>query len=84
MVISAVLALTLLYPASAADNSYSIRVSCTIPALPGQNMPILKEQKITNIKELTNTPAMFQKDTKETRTIQGEKLLLDVETIYNR
>jgi len=79
-----VLAIALLHPAIAADNSYSIRVSCAIPALPGQNMPILQEQRIINIKEQTSSPVMFQKDTKETRTIQGEKLSLDVETLYNR
>lgn len=84
LIISIVLAITLLDPAIAADNTSLIRISCTIPALPGKNMPILQEQRITNIKEPAATPVMFQKDTKEARVIRGEKLLLDLETFYNR
>ena len=84
LVISAVLSMALLYPAIAADNSYSVRISCIIPALPGQNLPIIQEPKITNTIEQINSPAVFQKDTQEVRVIAGEKLLLDVETLYNR
>jgi len=84
LVISAVLTLALLFPAIAADNSYSVRISCIIPALPGQNMPILKEPEITNTKEQIKSPAMFQKDTQEIRVIAGRKLLLNVKTLYSR
>ena len=84
LVISAVLTMGLLYPTLAADNSYSIRISCIIPAIPGQNMPILQEPRITNTKEQINSPAMFQKNTQETRITAGGKLLFDVETLYSR
>ncbi len=84
LVISAVLTMGLLYTAIAANNSYSIRVSCIIPAIPGQNMPILKEPGITKIKGQTNLPAIFQKYTQEMRVIAGEELFTNVETLYSR
>ena len=84
LVISAVLTIALLCPAIAADNSYSVRISCIIPAIPGQNLPILQEPRITNIKEQVNSPAVFQKDTQEMRVIAGEKILSNVETLYSR
>lgn len=84
LIISAVLSIALLYPAIAADNSHSVRISCIIPVIPGQNTPILKEPEITNITKQSNLPAIFQKDTQETRVVAGEKLLLDVETLYSR
>jgi hypothetical protein len=84
LVISAVLTMALLCPAIAADNSYSVRISCIIPAIPGQNMAILQESRITNTKEQVNSPVIFQKDTQEMRIIAGEKLLLDVKTLYSR
>jgi hypothetical protein len=84
LVISAGLTMALLLPAIAADNSYSIRISCMIPAIPGQNVPILLEPRITNAKEQINAPIMFQKDTQEIRVTAGEKLLFDVETLYSR
>jgi hypothetical protein len=76
--------MALLYPAIAADNSYSVRISCIIPAIPGENMPILQETRITNTKEQVNSAVIFQKDTQEMRIIAGEKLLLDVKTFYSR
>ena len=84
LVISAVLTMALLFPAIAADNSYAIRISCIIPVIPGQNVPILQETRITNTKEQINSPAMFQKDTQEIRAIAGEKVSLNVETLYSR
>jgi hypothetical protein len=84
LIISAVSIMALLYPAIAADNSYSIRISCIIPAIPGQNVPILPEPRITNAKEQVNSAVIFQKDTQEMRIISGEKLLLDVKTLYSR
>jgi len=84
LIVSVILSAALLHPASAADNSYAIRISCTIPALPGQNMPILQEQRIANIKVQASTPVMFQKNTQETRTIQEKKSLVDLQTLYNR
>ncbi|MDO8662464.1 MAG: hypothetical protein Q7K98_04495 [Candidatus Omnitrophota bacterium] len=84
LIISAVFTLALLYPVMAADNSYSVRISCIIPAIPGKNMPILQEPRVTNTKEQANSPAIFQKDTQEIRVIAGEKLLLDLETLYSR
>lgn len=79
-----VLTMALLYPAIAADNSCAIRISCIIPVIPGKNMPILLEPRITNTKEQVNSPAIFQKDTQEIRVISGEKILLDVKTLYSR
>ena len=84
MVISALLTMPLLYPVIAADNSYSVRISCIIPAIPGKNMPIIQEPKIKNTKEQFNSPAIYQKDTQEMRVIAGKKLLLDVKTFYSR
>ena len=83
LVISAVLSIVLLYPALAANNSYSVRIACIIPAIPGQNMPILQETRLTNMKKQDNSSVIFQKDTQEMRVMAGEKLLLDVETLYS-
>jgi hypothetical protein len=84
LVISVILTMALFFPVIAADNSYSIRISCMIPTIPGKNVPILLEPMITNTKKQINTPIMFQKDTQETRATAEGKLLLDVETLYSR
>jgi len=84
LVIFAALTMPLSYPAIAADNSYSVRISCIIPAIPGQNMPILQEPVIIGTEKRVNSPAIFQKDTQEMRVIAGEKMLTDVETLYSR
>ena len=84
LVISAVLNIALLHTAIAADNSYSVRISCIIPAIPGKNMPILQETRITNTKEQVNSPTILQKDTQEMRINAEGKLLLNVATFYNR
>lgn len=82
--ISVILSASLLCPATAADNVYSVRISCIIPAIPGQNMPILQEPRITNTKEQINSPAIFQKDTQEMRITAEGKQLLEIETLYSR
>ncbi|MDO8489735.1 MAG: hypothetical protein Q7S42_06505 [Candidatus Omnitrophota bacterium] len=84
LVISTALTMSLLFPAIAADNSYSVRISCIIPAITGKNIPILPETRITNTREQINSPVILQKDTQEIRISMGKKVLSDVETLYSR
>jgi hypothetical protein len=77
-----------------ASDSTTIRVSCTIPEIPGVNTPLLKEQQTTAnttpyIKSdpqqyTNNAPVAFQKDTTEIRMINGHAAQLEVRTIYSR
>jgi hypothetical protein len=74
-----------------AGESTSIRLSCIIPAVPGVNVPLVKENassatETKNIEKQTNlySQVMFQKETQETRNTEGQKLLVKVETIYSR
>jgi len=84
LAISSLLAMVSTYPAIAADNSSSIRISCIIPAIPGKNVPILQETKSANTKNQVNSLVILQKDTQETKVIGEEKLLLEVKTLYSR
>jgi hypothetical protein len=85
---------------SLAGDSASISVSCTIPAIPGVNVPLIaedaKEQPQSNysaaVVENVNLPieksntviAMFQKDSEEIRKVAGENYLVTLNTIYTR
>lgn len=97
-----VIVITLLFSVSfvLAENSYSIAVSCTIPAISGVNVPLIQEKtakpdlnnnpaatdQFANLtpEEINNTPAMFQKDTEEIRWVKGEKYIVTLKTIYSR
>lgn len=97
-----IIVITLLFSTSfvLAGNSYSIAVSCTIPAIPGVNVPLIQEKTAkpelnnnsaatdqnANLpqEEINNTPAMFQKDTEEVRWVEGEKDIVTLKTIYSR
>lgn len=90
IIVSLILVLFLVELAHA-ENSASIAVSCTIPAIPGVNVPLIQE-KTPNLElntaqeEIadTNTAVVFQKDTEEIRLAEGEKSLVNVQTFYNR
>jgi len=75
-----------------ADNNATIKISCTIPEMPGINLPLVQEkqnsspvkhQTSENI-ELRTSPSMLQKDTKEQRSVSGEKLVVEVKTVYRK
>jgi hypothetical protein len=76
---------TLFFPAVRAEsNTYTIRIACVIPAVPGKNVPIVKEIKPSNTKEQISANLVLQKDTKETRVIDGNKSEVQVQTFYSR
>jgi len=77
-----------------AGDSATIRMSCTIPQVPGVNIGIVKEnQTLQNAflsetletqELITNIPIAFQKDSKEMRMINGHTIQLEIRTIYSR
>lgn len=84
LVIAMTLNAFLLQAAAAENNTYSIRIACVIPAVPGKNVPIVKETKPSNTKERISANLVIQKDTKETRVIEGKSSEVQVKTFYNR
>lgn len=83
-ILSLFLITSFINPALASDNAYSIRISCIIPAIPGQNMPLVKEQKVQAINKQESSPVMFQKETKEIRVRAEKKETVEVKTFYQR
>lgn len=73
---------------SLASDNISIPVSCTIPAVPGLNAPLIKEEtvKTGETEEIkTDSPIMIQEDTKkEIRLADGRTISVIVQTIYSR
>lgn len=81
-----------------AGDSLSLSISCTIPAIPGLNAPLIEEetsrietgtsaqQKPESGKETQpQTPALIQQDTQEEKIIsEGQKSLVTVKTLYSR
>ena len=76
---------------SFAGETTSIKIACVIPAIPGENVPLVEEsitiqdpEEINMEQELSQSPSMFQKDEEILRKVKGEKTLLKVKTIYSR
>ncbi len=84
---------------SLAGDSASISISCTIPAIPGINVPLITEETkglglnnstaaeknaVSAGEEINNTTALFQKDTEEIRRLEGKNCLVTLKTIYSR
>jgi hypothetical protein len=76
----------------------SFTISCTIPAIPGLNAPLIVEEKpqtnvanpapTTTVKSQTETqeqaPAMIQEEQKERKTSENQDTLVIVKTVYSR
>ena len=81
-----------------AGDNLSIPISCTIPAIPGVNVPLIEEEtfktktdtpqqpKVESQQETQpQTPAMIQEDTQGEMVIsEDQKSLIIVKTIYSR
>lgn len=81
-----------------AGDTLSLSISCTIPAIPGVNAPLIEEETLTtkedpNIKEKIESqeaiqpqsPAMIQQDNQEEKLMYGgQNSLVLVKTIYSR
>ena len=82
-----------------AGDNLSMSISCTIPAIPGLNAPLIEEEtsktdmdvpvqsKTESQTEVQSpAPAMIEQDTQEEKVIQEEdqKSLVMLKTIYSR
>lgn len=70
---------------SEAGNSVSLQVSCTIPAVPGLNVPLLENNNIVNNIPVDLTPAKTESD----KTLMRAETAQDstgrtIQTIYSR
>jgi hypothetical protein len=91
LVIFALLTIGFVQLVSAGDSA-TIRISCTIPTIPGVNVPIQKENQLATTtipitikpQESNNLPVAFQKDTLENRMVNGQTTQFEVRTIYSR
>lgn len=78
------------YSAVSAGDSFSFSVSCSIPAIPGVNVPMLEEEKIRpaakdDRQAEENTPSQIEQDSKKEREADnGQKEMVLVKTIYAR
>lgn len=86
-IISAIISLLLAGVACAGDN-LSLSISCTIPAIPGLNAPLIEEEtlKVESQKEIQpQSPTMIQQDNQEEKLMYEEQnSLVLVKTIYSR
>lgn len=64
---------------AAASDSYSVKVSCTIPAVPGLNVPIVEEEKPVIPQE-----TMVLNSVEQEARIKEEGPLVLVKTVYAR
>ncbi len=89
------LAVLLMVSTAWAGDSATIRMSCTIPAIPGVNAPpFIKENLINDGKteEMVKKNAtategeqfIEKEETKETLLAQGEKVTTKIRTVYSR
>jgi hypothetical protein len=73
---------------AAGSDSYSIKVSCTIPAVPGINVPIIEEEQPATPQEIMafNSKKQEAQLEKEQLTPSGEEgsSLVLVKSIYTR
>jgi len=81
-----------------AGDGISLSISCTIPAIPGVNVPLIEEETLktqtdTHIAQKTEpqketqseTPTMIQEDNQEEKLIGEEQnSLVLVKTLYSR
>lgn len=82
-----------------AQDSFSISVSCSIPAVPGLNAPLIEEEtpRVTETDEFTQkdaknqeeirleSPTLLQEDKeKQIQLAEGETSTVIVQTIYSR
>ena len=73
-----------------AGDSYSIKISCVIPAIPGFNAPTIIEKTAVKpqaeepvYKESNNNKGMIQKETKKEIISSGqEPALIALQTVY--
>lgn len=100
MIIPMLVMLTLAYADTGlAGDSLSLSVSCTIPAIPGVNSPLIEEEKISETEvdtatkpmskpqeePLPESPQMIQQDSQEEETVDdGQRSVVIVRTIYSR
>ena len=66
-------------PVALAGDSASLPVSCTIPAIPGVNVPLLEKEQIQVVPE---SEELIQQQTEENTSVTSEQLL--VKTYYAR
>ena len=97
LVISLIIVLSLIDVTQANDN-FSISVSCSIPAVPGLNVPFIEKETLETQADTAATQqvesqqesqpqslSMIQQDTQEEKKIsQEQKSLVLVKTIYSR
>jgi hypothetical protein len=78
--------------ALAGSNSYSIMVSCTIPAIPGVNVPLVVEESVVSRNQVATTNLEEQKAPEKEDQIEKEQTLPSAQegtlvltkTIYSR
>ena len=70
---------------ASAQDAISLSVSCTIPAIPGVNAPLVEEEAVSQAGEQATeqTPELTQEDSLQEVDSQDQPLLI-VRTIYSR
>jgi len=95
-IIALIMILTFTWMAQEGD-SFSFGESCTIPAIPGVNAPLVEEERQNTKVEASaqkeepqkepsaQSPALIQQDSQEEKTTaQEQKILATVKTVYSR
>jgi hypothetical protein len=93
-ILAGLLVLLMVSPLWAGD-SVTISMSCTIPAIPGVNAPAIMPEALMrnsqredvakeNIPATVGEELIEKEERKETLLAQGEKVTVEVKTIYTR
>lgn len=68
----------------AGSTSYGIPVSCTIPAIPGVNAPLVKQETLTAGPQLASLAESAQTIEKEQLSTTQDGILILTKTFYSR
>ena len=79
------IAIILVIPLSVfAGENYSIRIPCTIPAIPGVNTPLIQDNLSPKEQPAGGASAIYINEKKEIRLVKGEAQAVTVQTVYSR
>jgi hypothetical protein len=69
--------------ASGLASAEEIRIACIIPEAPSLNMPLLSEKSYQLLREVSReAPIALQKESTETRLVEGQLQSCVVQTVY--
>lgn len=83
ILISSLLVIFCLTNTAWAQDSFSVSVSCIIPAVPGVNAPLIGEKAVIQEENKTASPLLIQEE-KEIKLAEEKNSSIILQTLYSR